>query len=191
MSSVEDKVRKVVRAQLEDLRLSYERGHFPALMGAIKICGDDDPLPSWARDAAIEIFEKAYSGGSFGRRGRSGGLEGQTLNASKHRIRWAVATIALSIRDQLPKRVVPGEPGAPYAATRPGAFMFASDYLRGTRWQGAASAVEYSYDLQNRARQKAARALGLTFDPLHDARWVIGLKKFKALQTPSRRRQSW
>lgn len=131
-------------AELE--RRWLDEKYYPAVIEAFEWCaGNFLPLPDWLAQAIRGALQLTLARGGRDGNDRKGGFLPQARQIEKHEVRWSLAKHWLVHRDTLPS--------LGFAATRDGAFAFASELLRGTSAQGSADRVEASYDLIERKRR--------------------------------------
>jgi hypothetical protein len=129
---------------------AYERawhsGYGPALSDAVRLCEEHGrPLPPWLNDALLKDKVRKI--------GRQASVEGEERDRYVHWRRWDLACAALEVPREYLKE-------AGFAATREGAFAWASEQLVGTTAQGEPDSVRRSY---NKVRRAIAKGEGAKF----------------------------
>ncbi|MPZ38500.1 MAG: hypothetical protein GEU95_10590 [Rhizobiales bacterium] len=154
--------------RFEKLRAQFtQRGDYSAFMEALLLCTwNERPLPDWVANQVVQQAEKQYSLSGTRGPGKQGNWQAAYdqkriddrranlaefhLNARSRRGRGHVSELATLYGYGKPSS------GGANVVTKADVFGFVSKELRGTPAQGAAGAVEESYEKVMKARKRGA-----------------------------------
>lgn len=149
-----------LNAELATLEARWRSTHdIRAVAEAFDLCAANAvPVPDWAHPAIRQAISTSFM--ESGPKGTSGvgGYRDLANRQDMHEKRHSAAAWALRMRDSGELALWSKLAGQEIRNTRPGAFVFASWFLRGTDAQGTPDTIEKSFNrIQSENRRKNTR----------------------------------